>query len=204
MTDGFALSGASANRSPNGVQDASDKALIERIAARDQTAMRTLFARYNVVVYRFVLRQLADPSLAEDLVSEVFLDVWRHAARFEGRCRVSTWLLAIARYKTLSSMRARGFAPLDDRLAESVEDPADNPEVAAQRTDRSAILRRCLTQLSAAHREIVDLVYYHEKTIEEVAAIVGSPQNTVKTRMFHARRRLAELLTAAGLDHAMA
>ena len=71
-----------------------------------------------------------------------------------------------------------------------------------QKTQRSAILQNCLAQLSPAHREIVDLVYYHEKTIDEVAEIIGVPQNTVKTRMFYARKRIAELMAAKGIDRA--
>ena len=71
-----------------------------------------------------------------------------------------------------------------------------------QKTQRNAVLQDCLGQLSPAHREIVDLVYYHEKSIDEVAEIIGVPQNTVKTRMFYARKRIAELMTAKGIDRA--
>jgi len=80
--------------------------------------------------------------------------------------------------------------------------PADNPELIVQKQNQSAILRQCLTQLSPAHREIIDLVYYHEKSIAEVAEIINAPQNTVKTRMFHARKRVAALLDARGFDAA--
>ena len=79
-------------------------------------------------------------------------------------------------------------------------DESDDPEVAVQKKDTGAVLRKCLMALSAEHREIVDLVYYHEKSVEEVAGIVGIPENTVKTRLFYARRKLAELLKAAGVE----
>ena len=81
-----------------------------------------------------------------------------------------------------------------------MEDPSDNPEMATQKQDRSEILRECLSELSANHREIIDLVYYHQKSIEEVAEIVGAPLNTVKTRMFYAREKLGKLLKAKGVD----
>ena len=162
--------------------------------------MQVLFARHHVRVYRFVLRLVRDELVAEDLISEVFLDVWRQAGRFEGRSQVSTWLLAIARFKALSALRRRPDEELDDEAAEAIEDPSDDPEVALDKKDKSAAIRKCLEKLSAEHREIIDLVYYHEKSVEEVAQIVGIPENTVKTRMFYARKRLAELLKAAGIE----
>jgi len=182
------------------MQSTSDDVLIGRIATGDRLAMQVLFARHHVRVYRFVLRLVRDESVAEDLISEVFLDVWRQAGRFEGRSQVSTWLLAIARFKALSALRRRSDEELDDETAEAIEDTSDDPEVASDKKDKSAAIRKCLQKLSAEHREIIDLVYYHEKSVEEVAKIVGIPENTVKTRMFYARKRLAELLKAAGIE----
>ncbi len=182
------------------MQSTSDDVLIGRIATGDRLAMQVLFARHHVRIYRFVLRLVRDKSVAEDLISEVFLDVWRQAGRFEGRSQVSTWLLAIARFKALSALRRRPDEELDDEAAEAIEDPSDDPEVALDKKDKSAAIRKCLEKLSAEHREIIDLVYYHEKSVEEVAQIVGIPENTVKTRMFYARKRLAELLKAAGIE----
>ena len=182
------------------MQGTSDEALIGRIATGDKVAMQVLFARHHVRVYRFVLRLVRDQTKAEDLISEVFLDVWRQAGKFEARSAVSTWLLAIARYKALSALRRRPDEELDDETAAAIEDPGDDPETALEKKDKGEILRKCLTALSPEHREIIDLVYYHEKSVEEVAEIVGIPQNTVKTRMFYARKRLSELLKAAGVD----
>ena len=162
--------------------------------------MQVLFARHHVRVYRFVLRIVRNEASAEDLISEVFLDVWRQADRFEGRSAVSTWLLAIARFKALSSMRRKPDEELDEEAAGAIEDTSDTPEVSLQKKDKSGLLRKCLEQLSREHREVIDLVYYHEKSIEEVAEIVGIPEATVKTRMFYARKKLSELLKAAGVD----
>ena len=97
-------------------------------------------------------------------------------------------------------MRRRKDAELDDEAANAIEDTSDDPEVTAQKRDTSEALRKCLMGLSAEHREIVDLVYYHEKSVEEVAEIVGIPENTVKTRLFYARKKLADLLKAAGVE----
>src|SRR5271165_3992709 len=107
---------------------ASDESLVQRIAAGDQVAMRALFARHRVRLYRFLARIVRDETLAEDLVSDVFLDVWRQAASFEARSSVSTWLLAMGRYKALSALRRRRDVGLDDKMASSLVDPADNPE----------------------------------------------------------------------------
>jgi RNA polymerase sigma-70 factor, ECF subfamily len=109
-------------------------------------------------------------------------------------------LLAIARFKALSALRRKPDEELDEETAEAIEDLSDDPEVTAQKKDKGEILRKCLTALSPEHREIIDLVYYHEKSVEEVASIVGIPEATVKTRMFYARKKLSELLKAAGVD----
>lgn len=182
------------------MQTTSDEVLIGRIASGDRLAMQVLFARHHVRVYRFVLRLVNDPSRAEDLISDVFLDVWRQAGRFEARSAVSTWLLAIARFKALSVLRKRTDVALDEETAGAIEDTADTPEVAVQKKNKSHLLRECLKSLSAEHREVIDLVYYHEKSVEEVAEITGILESTVKTRMFYARKRLSELLKAAGVD----
>ena len=190
----------SMNRTSAAMQTTSDEALIERIAAGDKLAMQVLFARHQVRVYRFILRLVRDQSVAEELVGEVFLDVWRQAARFEARSTASTWLLAIARYKALSALRRRTDQELDDDKAATIEDPGDSPEVSVLKKNKGEVLRQCLTALTPEHREIIDLVYYHEKSVEEVAQIVGIGESTVKTRMFYARKRLSELLKAAGID----
>jgi len=180
-------------------QVTSDVALIGRIAAGDKVAMQVLFVRHNVRVFRFVLGRVKDRSGAEDLVSEIFLEVWRQAHRFEARAAVSTWLLAIARHKATSMQRRfNAHDELDAALA--IEDPSVSPQVAAEIKDRDAILRDCLAKLSPNHREVLELAYYHEEPVEAVAKIVGVPLNTVKTRMYYARKHLATLLLQGGVD----
>jgi len=156
--------------------------------------MRALFARYRVKVYRWLLCLVDDEALAEDLLSEVFLDVWRHAASFEARTSLSTWLLAIARYKALSARRRRTDAELDEATVSTVPDTADDPEVTLQKKNRAEALRQSLPRLSPEHREVIDLAYYHGKSVKEIAEIVSINEATVKTRMFYARRKLAELV----------
>ena len=182
------------------MQTTSDEVLIVRIAGGDRLAMQVLFARHHVRVYRFVLRMVRNEATAEDLISDVFLDIWRQAGKFEGRSQVSTWMLSIARFKALSVLRKRPEEELDEETAERIEDHADDPETTLAKKDKGAALRQCLSALSAEHREIIDLVYYHEKSVEEAAEIVGIPEATVKTRMFYARKKLSELLKEQGID----
>jgi RNA polymerase sigma-70 factor (ECF subfamily) len=178
-------------------ETSSDTILIERIAAGDKPAMQALFARHRMSIYRWLLRFVSNEPLAEDLLSEVFLDVWRQAGRFEGRSSVSTWLISIARFKALSARRRRTEAELDEKIETTVADPANDLEAALQEKNRGELLRQALIRLSPEHREIIDLVYYHEKSVDECAHILGIPAATVKTRMFYARKKLAELVKGA-------
>src|SRR5260370_28492212 len=180
----------------------SDEALVEWIAEGDRRALETLYMRHHVRLYRLLLRRIGRESVAEEMVNEVFLEVWRNAHRFEAKARVATWLIAIARYKALSELRRRTETQLDDRVAAAIEDPADGPATTVERQNRRVILHRCLAKLSPQHREVIHLVYYQEKKIEEVARFIGAPINTIKTRIFYARSRMAQLLADAGRDRA--
>ena len=183
----------------------SDAALIEAVAGRDRTAMQVLYARHHVRIYRFLLRLTNDASLAEEVVSDVFLAVWRDAASFAGKSEPSTWMLAIARNKAFTALKRRPHEPLTDDMADAIVDPADGAEAKMERDDRSAAIQACLARLSPDHREVIDLVYYHDKSVEEVAEVTGVPRSTVKTRMFYARKSLAKLLAASGcIDEAIA
>jgi RNA polymerase sigma-70 factor, ECF subfamily len=182
----------------------SDEMLIGQIAAGDKTAMRTLFARHQVKVFRFVLRIVRDAALAEDAVSEAFIDVWQHAGRYEGRASVSSWLLGIARHRALDAARRRPTESLECEAAQNAVDPARDPETELGWKDTGAVVRGALAALSREHAEIIDLVYYQEKSIREIVEILGIPENTVKTRMFYARKRVAALVAAEGIERAAA
>jgi RNA polymerase sigma-70 factor (ECF subfamily) len=192
-----AVTAVSAVAAATAEEGSSDTILVERIAAGDRLAMQALFARHRTPVYRWLLRFVSDRTLAEDLLSEVFLDVWRRADRFEGRSSVSTWLMSIARFKALAARRRRIDAELDEKIETTLADTASDPEAALQEKNRSELIQSALRRLSHEHREIIDLVYYHDKSIEECAQILGIPAGTVKTRMFYARRKLAELVKDA-------
>jgi RNA polymerase sigma-70 factor (ECF subfamily) len=179
---------------------ADDKALIRRIAGRDQSAMNALYARHHVRLYRYLVRLVRNEAIAEELMSEVFLETWRKAENFEGRSAVSTWLMSIAHNKAVSLIRKKSDEQLDDGYAAQLADEEDTPEVASQKRNKGEIMRACIEKLSADHREIIDLVYYHDKSVLEAAEILEIPENTVKTRMFYARKKMAEFMREAGLD----
>ena len=179
---------------------ADDAALMRRIGERDQAALAALFGRHQTRVFRFVLRLVRSEAVAEELTNEVFMEIWRNGHRFEGRSTLTSWILGIAHNKAISSLRKRREQGLDEGVAEQIADDADDPEVDLQKQDKGALLRACISQLSTDHREIIDLVYYQEMSVSEAATILQIPENTVKTRMFYARKKLSEHLLAAGVD----
>jgi RNA polymerase sigma-70 factor, ECF subfamily len=196
IRSGSAAAAVPANAATTG-EYSSDEMLVTRIAAGDKLAMQALFARHRASVYRWLLRFVGNETVAEDLLSDVFFDVWQQAGRFEGRAAVTTWLLSIARFKALSARRRRTHAELDETIEATVADSADNPEIALQQKCRSELVRTALMKLSPDHREIIDLVYYHEKSVEDCALILGIPAATVKTRLFYARKKLADQVQEA-------
>jgi RNA polymerase sigma-70 factor (ECF subfamily) len=172
------------------------------IADEDKRALKLLYMRHHDRVRRFVMHLTGNESTAEEIVNEVFLEAWRHAGEFEGRSQVATWLMSIARFRAISECRRRSEAQLDERSAAIIEDPSDTPAVSMDKRERSDILQRCLGRLTPLHREVINLTYYQGKKIEEVAQSIGAPINTIKTRMHHARLRMAELLAETGGDRA--
>ena len=178
----------------------NDTELLSRIAAGEQSAVRSLFARHHLRIFRFIMRKTGNEATAEELTNEVFLEIWRHAGKFEGRSKASTWMLSIAHNRTVSFLRRRSEAQLEDGVAEAIPDDADTPETTSSKRDKGEQIRACMERLSPDHRAIIDLVYYHEKSIAEIAEVLDIPPGTVKTRMFHARKKLGELLREAGVD----
>lgn len=177
-----------------------DRQLIARLAGGDQAGLRALMSRHQLRIYRFILRRVKSEAMAEELTNEVFVDAWRNAKSYEGRSEPTTWLLSIAHNRAISSLRKRREESWDEDKAGEIADTGDDPEVAVQKGDKAAVMRRCLDSLSADHKEIIDLVYYQEMSIAEVSEIVGVPEATVKTRMFYARKKLSEVLKANGID----
>ena len=178
----------------------SDRELVGRVAQGDRAAVRLLFMRHHARIYRFVARQTGSESMADDIANEVFLELWKQAPGFEGRSEVSTWLLGIARFKSLSHLRKRKEEWIDDDDAAAVPDGADSPETAVMKDNKGAALRRMIDALGEEHKTVIDLAYYHGRSVTEIGEILSIPVATVKTRMFYARKKLGEALKAAGFE----
>jgi RNA polymerase sigma-70 factor (ECF subfamily) len=144
-----------------------------------------------------VLRQLGDPAQAEEIVSDTLYEIWRHPAKFRGDSQFSTWLIGIARNKVLMAFRGRKPDAVHDDIDDVAETvAADEPsafEVLAGQ-QRSEGVRNCMEKLSSEHRECVHLVFYEGMSLAEVASLQACPENTVKTRLFHARQKLKNCL----------
>lgn len=178
----------------------SDLDLVGRVAKGDRAAVRLLFMRHHARIYRFVARQTGSEAMADDVANDVFLELWRKAGAFEGRSEVSTWLLGIARFKALSALRKRKEDWISDDDAAAVADDADTPEVAVMKDNKGEALKRMVAALPEEHRTVIDLAYYHGKSVSEIADVLSIPVATVKTRMFYARKKLGEALKAAGFE----
>jgi RNA polymerase sigma-70 factor (ECF subfamily) len=178
--------------------------LLKNVADGDKAAMHIIFARHRKRVFQFIQRMVRNPSIVDDLVNQVFLDVWRSANRFESRARVSTWLFSIARFNAINSRRERTHEGIgiDQDEALGIVDDWETPDIALDRKETQGILRACIDKLSPAHREIIDLFYYRENSVAEISGIIGIPQATVKSRIFYARKQLARILVGAGFDGA--
>ena len=176
----------------------ADRSLIQRIASGDEDAFAMLYGSYERRLFGFLLRLVDDPATAEELVNDVMVEVWRGAARFGGRSRVSTWIFGIAHHKAVDVLRRRRL-DLAGEPEPQVIDPGEPADAAVSREDLAERVASGLAALSPAHREVLELTLTEGFSVDEIAAIVGIPAGTVKTRMFHARRALRAHLTDRGL-----
>ncbi len=178
-----------------------DQALVARIASGDRQAFELLFSQYGERVFRYAHRLISDVTKAEEVTNDVMLEVWKTAARFEGRSKVSTWILGITRHLALNAVRRKSLDTVDVDDAPAIADDDLTPaSVDHDRNVLKEVLTTALGKLSTDHRDVVELTFFHGLSYQEIAEVVGCPENTVKTRMFHARKQLKALLGAAGID----
>jgi len=175
-----------------------DGQLIAGIAAGDRRAFRTFFDVYGPRIFRYAVRTMGDAGKAEEVTNDVMLEVWKNASRFEQRSSVSTWVIGIARHKSLNAIRGKQLVTVDIAdVAEQITDDgaaAESGEAELDQAEMRLMLRAAVAKLSPEHRDVVELTFFHGHSYEEIAEIVGCPENTVKTRMFHAKRQLKALL----------
>jgi RNA polymerase sigma factor (sigma-70 family) len=181
-----------------------DSRLVELVARKDADALEVLYERYGRAAYSLARRILTEDTLAQDVVQEVFLSLWRNAGRFDaGRGTVATYLLSMTHHRAVDVVRReenlRRFRTSDEPL-ESEPDPRARVEDEVELGERRAQVRAALAQLPPAQREALALAYFGGYTQREVAALVGVPLGTVKTRMAAGMRRLKEALQDAGRE----
>lgn len=176
-------------------------ALLRRVAAKDKKAFEALYHLYYRRLFAYLFKVMRRADLVEEVLNDVMLAIWSHAASFDGRSRPSTWIFGIAYHKALKAL-ARRPAPAETGNEEQAPEPmdGDEPESLLARRELAGVLGRALHELSPEQRAVVELTYFYGRSYQEIAEIVGCPVNTVKTRMFHARRRLKELLPGLGIS----
>ncbi len=181
-----------------------DGQLVELVAEKDAGALEALYERYGRAAYSLARRILTEETLAQDVVQEVFLSLWRDARRFDaGRGTVATYLLSMTHHRAVDAVRReenlRRWRTSDEGL-ELEPDPGARVEEEVEASERRAQVRAALAELPAAQREAVTLAYFGGYTQREVAALVGAPLGTVKTRMAAGMRKLREALQDAGRE----
>ncbi|HEX5758722.1 MAG TPA: sigma-70 family RNA polymerase sigma factor [Thermoanaerobaculia bacterium] len=178
-----------------------ERALLQRVAARDRKAFEALYHLYYRRLFGYVFKLTRRPELVEEVVNDVLLAVWQGAARFDGRSRPSTWVFGIAYHKALKALARAGGRPAAGEDERAAPEPVDTegPESLMARRELQSTLGRALATLSPEQRAVVELTYVYGCSYQEISDVIGCPVNTVKTRMFHARRKLRELLPALGI-----
>jgi RNA polymerase sigma-70 factor (ECF subfamily) len=171
--------------------------LLDRIKQGDEAAFRELYRAFSRRLYAYVIRKLGNEAQAEEIVSDTLYEVWKAPARFRGESQFSTWLIGIARNKVLMAFRSRKPDAVYEDLQEIAEVVASEDagafELLAQRQRREGV-QHCMERLSEDHREAIHLVFYEGMALAEVAQVQDCPENTVKTRLFHARQKLRNCL----------
>src|SRR4051794_21449199 len=170
-----------------------EREAIARIAAGDLQAFERLYRMYQPRLTRFLTTLLRRPQLIEEVLDDTMMVVWQTADRFRGSSKPSTWIFAIAYRKALKA-KARWPDPLPDDNLEFEASDEPEPDAHLQHQRLAEALREAMATLSAEHRAVVDLTYFHGMGYRQIAEIVKCPVDTVKTRMFHARRRLKQAL----------
>ncbi len=169
--------------------------LIKQMANGDKQAFAEFYRLMEKPIYRFICVKLNDPFEANDILHEVFMDVWRTADKFEGRSTVKTWLFGIAYRKTIDRFRKMKRVVLTDEMPDLAESSASQVDILAA-GEESQHIRFCIDELSLEHRQAIELAFYEDMTYREIADVARSAEGTIKTRIFHAKQLLKRCLSS--------
>lgn len=168
--------------------------LLNRIAEGDKRAFATFYQAMELPIYRFIASKMNDPHEAADIQHDVFMEIWRAAGRFEGRSTVKTWVFGIAYRKTMDHFRKHKKMDLTDEIDDRVDDSPDAASCLAA-AEEAAHLKACLSELKPQMRSAVELAFFEDLSYPDIAEIVGVPEGTIKTRVYHAKKLLLRCLS---------
>ena len=172
---------------------APDHQLLRQVAAGDEQAFGELYDGYSLQVYNYILRLVNEPSVADEILQEVFFVAWYDAKRFREQSKVKTWLLRIAHHKAVSWLRSHHSVSSLDDLA-TVPNGDDRIEEQVVRAWHADQVRAALDRISPKHRAVIELVFVHDLSYTEIAEILSIPVGTVKSRMSYALKYLTGVL----------
>ena len=184
-----------------GFAEEDDLDLIRRVAAQDRQAFEALYRRYAPRLHGYLWKLLRRREVVEEVLDDVMVVIWKGSTKFNFTSRLSTWIFGIAHNMALKAFRKYPREPAG--LSPEQEEPIDEGAADAPvlRDELRAAVARALQTLPPEQRAVVELTFYHGHSYQEIAAIVGSPVNTIKTRMFYARQRLAPIFVKLGISH---
>ncbi len=185
--------------SPVTIDDERDLALLRRMAAGEDAALPELYAAYGQRLYAYALRITNDPAQAEDVLQDALVAAWKSARNFRGEGRVLAWLLGIVHHTAIKALRHRS-QPITDEMEESLEAESPSPDEQIEQAEQATRLRRGLDSLSPEHRAVLELVFYQDLSLAEVAQVCRVPLGTVKSRLSYARSHLRGVLSRQGLE----
>jgi len=178
----------------------AESVLIHKVAGGDREAFKHIYLLYNKRIFSYLLRILHEKETAEEVLNDVMFEIWRSAANFKGQSKLATWIFGIAHNKALNALRkTKGKEVLELEETDEPIATQDNPQTVVEKSNLNEKIKKALTHLSEEHCAVIELTFYYGFSYTEIAEIVDCPVNTVKTRMFHAKRQLQGILKKMGL-----
>jgi len=181
-----------------------DALWIKQIAEGNRDAFEKLHGEYQKRLFRYFMRLVSVTEAAEELTNDVLVEVWKKAGDFRGLSKVSTWIFGIAHHKAMNELRSRKPATIEIEAAANEADPGETPEESAAQVNLKEKIKRALQALSSEHREVMELTFTNGLSYQEISDIMQCPVNTVKTRMFYAKKQLQEILEKMGVTRGSA
>jgi RNA polymerase sigma-70 factor (ECF subfamily) len=181
-----------------------DALWLKQIAGGNREAFEKLYGEYQKRLFRYFMRLVSVTEAAEELTNDVLVEVWKKAGDFRGLSKVSTWIFGIAHHKAMNELRSRKPATLEIEAAANEADPGETPEESAAQVNLKEKIKRALQALSSEHREVMELTFTNGLSYQEISDIMQCPVNTVKTRMFYAKKQLQEILEKMGVTRGSA